>query len=250
MIQKIISHMNEHHRSELIGLVGKFGNLQECKEIALVGVDGKGLDILCDGQKVRVDFAQEVAESELKNAIIELCSSVPKTMEYDVIRQEMIDFRDAFKSVVLASVSQDGQAIASYAPLLRFEDRFFIYISEVAEHYSSIKANPNAIEVLFLEDEASAKSVILRKRLRYRAKAIFREKDALFDQIFDEFETNNPSAGGLKSIRKMGDFHFVELLLEEGRFVKGFGAAYDVDAQGNVKFAAEGSGNPHKLPHK
>lgn len=250
MIQRIISHMNDHHKQDLLGLVKKFGNIQKCEEISLVGVDLKGLDISCDGKIIRVEFPKEVSESELKNAIIDLCTSVPKTMQYEEIKQEMLEFRDGFGSVVIASVDAQNHAIASYAPLLKFENRFFIYISEVAEHYASIKANPESIEVLFLEDEKEAKSVILRKRLRYKAKAVFREKDALFDQIFDHFEANNASAGGLKTIRRMGDFHLVELLFQEGRFVKGFGAAYDIDAHGEIKFAAEGSGNPHQLPHK
>ncbi|WP_027327097.1 HugZ family heme oxygenase [Helicobacter pametensis] len=250
MIQKIISHMNDHHKEDLVALAKKFGNLKECHEIALVGVDNKGLDISCDGKMIRADFATQVEESELKNAIIELCMSVPKTMEYDKIKQEMLEFRAKFGSVMIASIDENHQAIASYAPLLTYKDRFFIYISEVAEHYASIKANPNSIEILFLEDEASAKSVILRKRLRYKTKAVFREKDAEFDEIFDHFEQNNANAGGLKSIRKWDDFHLVELIFQKGRFVKGFGAAYDIDEKGNLKFAAEGSGNPHKLPHK
>ncbi len=250
MIQRIISHMNEHHKAELIGLAQKFGNIHHPKEISLVGVDTKGLDISADGKMLRVDFPKEVQESELKDAIIDICSSVPKTTQYEEVKQEMLKFRDGFGSVVIASIDRDNQAIASYAPLLKFQNRFFIYISQVAEHYASIKANPNSIEVLFLEDEKEAKSVILRKRLKYRAKAEFKEKNAEFDEIFDHFEKDNPHAGGLKTIRTMGDFHLIELHLQEGRFVKGFGAAYDIDAQGNVKFAAETSGNPHKMPHK
>lgn len=249
MIQRIISHMNDHHKNELLGLAKKFGGIQECKEIALIGVDTKGLDISCDGKTIRVDFPKEVLESELKNAIIEICSSSTTTQD-EKIEQEMLAFRDSFGSVIIASIDRHQQAIASYAPLLRYEDRFFIYISEMAEHYQSIRANPHSIEVLFLEDEKEAKSVILRKRLKYKAKAVFKEKDSEFEQIFDHFEANHPSSGGLKTIRKMGDFHLVELFFKEGRFVKGFGAAYDIDEKGNLKFAVEKEGNPHKMPHK
>lgn len=250
MIENIISHMNSHHQNELLGLAKKFGNITQCTNIALVGVDTKGLDISCDGKMIRVDFPKEVEMSQLKDAIIEICSSVPKTMQYDEIQKEMLEFRDSFGSVIIASVDQNKQAVASYAPLLKYKDRFFIYISEVAEHYASIKANPNAIEVLFLQDEKEAKSVILRKRLKYKTHVEFKEKDALFDAIFDQFEAKHTSAGGLKSIRKMGDFHLIELHFQEGRFVKGFGAAYDIDKEGNLKFAAETDGNPHSMPHK
>lgn len=41
----------------------------------------------------------------------------------------------------------------------------YIYISEVSEHFNNIKANPNNIEIMFLEDESKAASVILRKKI-------------------------------------------------------------------------------------
>lgn len=250
MVSKIIAHMNDHHQNELIALAKKFGAIKEIQEIALNHVDTKGLDILCDGKSIRIDFPQEVTSEQLKDAIIELCQSVEKTLEYDKIKSEILDFRESFGSVVIASIDANSQAIASYAPLLKYEGRFFIYISEVAEHFASIKSNPNNIEVLFLEDECKAKSVILRKRLRYKAKAEFREKDEEFEKIFSSFEAQNPHAGGLKMIKEMQDFHLIELHFKEGRFVKGFGAAYDILENGEVKFAASDSKNPHKLPHK
>lgn len=247
MLQKIISHMNEHHKSELLGLVKRFANINECKEISLVGVDTRGLDISCDGQIIRINFPKEVLESELKNAIIELCSGISQNHQSNDIKQEILDFQHGFGSVIIASIDENHHAIASYAPLLRYQDRFFIYISQTAEHYQSIKQNPNAIEVLFLEDESKAKSIILRKRLKYKTKAIFREKDSEFEQIFDHFEASHPNSSGLSAIRKMGDFHLIELFFQEGRFVKGFGAAYDIDVEGNVQAVGSKEGNPHKI---
>lgn len=242
--------MNDHHQKELISLAKKFGAIQEIKEIRLENVDTKGLEILCDKRKIRVDFPKEVTKEQLKDAIIELCQSVEQTLEYDKIKSEILEFRESFGSVVIASVDTNSQAIASYAPLLKYKGRFFIYISEVAEHFNSIKSNPNQIEVLFLEDECKAKSVILRKRLRYKTRAEFKPKDEEFEKIFSSFEEQNPHAGGLSMIKTMQDFHLIELHFKEGRFVKGFGAAYDILENGEVKFAASDSKNPHKLPHK
>lgn len=168
--------------------------------------------------------------------------------EYDKIKSEILEFRDSFGSVMIASVDKENQAIASYAPLLKYEGRYFIYISEIAKHYHSIKANPERIEVLFLEDECKAKSVIARKRLKYQANAEFRKRDEEFEKIFDSFEAQNPQAIGLDTIRAMQDFHLIELHFKKGRYVKGFGGAYDIDEKGEVRFAM--GNNPHKFPHK
>ncbi|WP_305862582.1 HugZ family heme oxygenase [Helicobacter cholecystus] len=241
MIERIISHMNDHHKEELIGLAKRFGGVNECKEISLASVDLKGLDICCDGKNIRVDFAKEVSADELKDAIIALCTSMP----HQDVKQEMLEFRNSFGSIILSTLSKENLPIVSYAPLLKYKGRFFIYISEVADHYASLRANPNALEVLFLEDECKAKSVILRKRLKYKASVEFKQKDAEFEEIFSAFEESNSSAGGLKSIKNMKDFHLIELYFKEGRFVKGFGGAYDIDLEGNLTAAQ--SGNPHQF---
>lgn len=46
----------------------------------------------------------------------------------------------------------------------------------------------------------------------------------------------------------MLDFHLVKLEFKKGRFVKGFGQAYDIE-NGNVAHVGA-SGNPHKFLHK
>lgn len=56
---------------------------------------------------------------------------------------------------------------------------------------------------------------------------------------------NKPGGeGGIKTIRKMLDFHLVKLEFKKGRFVKGFGQAYDIE-NGNVAHVGA-SGNRHK----
>lgn len=39
MIERIISHMNDHHKDELIGLAKRFGGVQECSEVSLSSLD-------------------------------------------------------------------------------------------------------------------------------------------------------------------------------------------------------------------
>lgn len=244
--QRIISHMNEHHQVELVGLLKKFGQINEPKNAKLISVDVTGLNIgYDDGRDLRVEFPQKVAEDGLKNAVIELCQSVPKTLDFVAVKKEMREFIDEFGSVVLSTLSEKGEPIASYAPLLRDGDRCYIYVSEVSEHYGSLVSNPDNVEVLFLEDESKAKSVILRKRLRFRARAKFVDRGSEFDRVFDNFIEKTGGGGGIKTIRKMMDFHLVALEFGKGRFVKGFGQAYNV-INGEISYVG-GEGNPHKL---
>ncbi|OBV29448.1 HugZ family heme oxygenase [Helicobacter sp. CLO-3] len=248
--ESVISHMNGHHQKELEGLVAKFGGVKGAQGVKLESVDFEGLDIAYDGGKVRVEFPQKATPETIKNIIIELCMSVEKTHDLDSVEQEVVEFAKSFGSAVLASLNPKGEVLATYSAVIHHKSKFYIYVSEVAEHYESIKANPKNIELMFLEDESKAKSVILRKRLRYRVEARFVERESSeFNEVFDAFIAQTGGAGGIKTIRNMTDFHLIELIAHDGRFVKGFGQAYALH-NGKATYLG-GGGNPHsKNPHK
>lgn len=247
--ESIISHMNEHHRSNLVDLCKKFGGVEDVKEVFLKGVDFNGLDIVYNGdENLRVEFPKKADESTIKDTIIALCMSAKSTGNTSGVEKELKEFMLSFNSVALATLNKNGEVACSYAPFVSTQWGNFIYISEVSEHFENIKANPDNIEIMFLEDESKAASVILRKRLRYRVRASFIERGEEFDRIYDEFEGQTGGEGGIKTIRKMLDFHLVKLEFGKGRFVKGFGAAYDIE-NGTVKHVGANS-NPHKFPHK
>ena len=246
----IITHMNDYHSKDLEGLVRKFGNVKDPKNVKLESVDYEGLDIAHSEGKLRVEFSSKASDETIKNTIIELCMSVEKTLDTQSVEKEIKEFALSFGSVVLASQNPKNEVLATYAPVIHYNDKFFIYISEVSEHYASIKNHPNNIEMMFLEDESKAKSVILRKRLRYRVSARFIERESSeFDSVFDQFIAQSGGSGGIKTIRNMTDFHMIELIPNKGRFVKGFGQAYDI-VDGKAIYLG-GEGNPHsRNPHK
>ncbi|WP_104696814.1 MULTISPECIES: HugZ family heme oxygenase [unclassified Helicobacter] len=247
----IIKHMNEHHQSDMAGLCKKFGNATEINEVILEGVDFDGLDLVYNKtQKLRVEFAQRADHTSIKQAIIDLCQSVPKTLEFDKVKEEIENFKKEFNSCILATITQDNFPLSSYAPLIQIDGKYYIYISAVAEHFDNIKNNPQKIEVMFLEDECKAKSIILRKRLRYRAEARFIQRDSEeFNKALDSLESCMGGSGGIKTIRGFSDFSLIELIFKDGRFVKGFGQAYLISSSGEVEHIGI-SNNPHTRPHQ
>ncbi len=246
-IQSVLEHMNNHHQAELKGLAAHYSGNKSITDAKLVGVDTKGMDIEYNGStKLRVDFLKEYTTSTLKEAIIEVCQTIaPK--DTGNIKQEIDEFMKTLGSVIIASVDKNGQVISSYAPVIHCNNKLYIYISEVADHYSGISANPKNIEILFIEDEQAAKTIIARKRLKYKVEAHFIERESTeFEQALNQFEKDR-SDMGITTIRNMKDFHLVALERKEGRFVKGFGAAYDITKDGEVQHVRGGTG--HKM-HK
>lgn len=148
---------------------------------------------------------------------------MPVKFDKEQIRKEIEEFKGSFKSVILGTMSKSGKVDVTYAPYLTYENEGYIYISEIGDHFDNLKDNPQ-FEIMFLQDEKDAASVLVRKRLRYNVTAEFKERDEKFDIILDAFEEK--VGEGMKVVRKMQDFHLVKLNVVDGRFVKGFGQAY------------------------
>jgi heme iron utilization protein len=139
-------------------------------------------------------------------------------------------FIDSFQSLMLATVGEDGAPNASYAPFVVDGDRnFYIFISGLASHTQNLAATGRA-SILLIEDEAQAKQMFARRRLSYDCRVRLIERDAVnWGAIVDQFaERFGPI---VEMMRDLDDFRIVQLQPVEGRFVLGFGAAYQVDPQ-------------------
>lgn len=253
-IENIISHMNNEHKENLIDLAKKFGNAKQINDISLKNVDLEGMDIEYkenkSDKKLRVEFPKVATEDTIKQTIIDICMSAKEIKDFSGIEKEIKDFKKEFGSICIASLNQNGNVNCSYAPIIQTNWGDYIYISQVSEHFSGISKNGDNVEIMFLEDESKAASVILRKRLRYKTQTSEIPRDSEeFNKTFDEFIEITGGSGGIKTIRDMRDFYLFKLNFNEGRFVKGFGQAYDIDKNGKISFAGA-TGMPHKMPHK
>ncbi len=240
----VLKHLNEHHQEDLMDLCKKFDNAKEVTNVKALKVDYDGLTLVYNHNKeLYLAFPAKATSETLKDVIIALVLSAKKSLDIESIQREMQEFMQGFKSVCLASLHPQGNVVCSYAPLIQAFGEYYIYISEVSEHYASIAANPKNVEVMFLEDEKEAHSAILRKRVRFKTNVVFIERGELFDRVYDVFEEQNAFNASLKTIRKMLDFHLIKLEFQEGRFVKGFGAAYDIK---NGEIISLTDKNPHR----
>ncbi|WP_267523251.1 pyridoxamine 5'-phosphate oxidase family protein [Campylobacter sp. MG1] len=153
-------------------------------------------------------------------------------------------FKKSFKSVVIASIDNNGNAISSYAPIIFDGNDMYIFISEVVEHFNALKFNPNKVEIMFLQDESKAKTIFARIRLRYKVNAKILNRDDDFNRLFSLLKEQQNDEN-IDIFYNMQDFHFVKLIIKSGRFVKGFGMAYDIDENNKTHLANINS--PHKF---
>ncbi|KKN20308.1 hypothetical protein LCGC14_0936910 [marine sediment metagenome] len=143
------------------------------------------------------------------------------------ISEEILSMISSRKSLMLSSLDEDGVPYASYAPFAIGDDSLYILISDIAVHGRNLKLHPDA-SVLIIEDEDSAAELFARLRVTYKVHAehILVESDA-WNKGIDVLAKRHGER--VKSLSQMSDFNLFKLKPLGGRYVKGFGKAYQID---------------------
>lgn len=137
-------------------------------------------------------------------------------------------FPGQFKSVILGTASVDAQPQASYAPCVVDEAKnIYVFVSGLSAHTQNLTEVGKA-SALFVEDESKTTQMFARKRLSYDCTAALVERDSeQWGIIVQKFETKFGNI--IELLRDLPDFRIFQLRPSAGRFVLGFGKAYDID---------------------
>jgi putative heme iron utilization protein len=147
-----------------------------------------------------------------------------ETLPLQSVFKDFEKFINQRKTVILGTLNATVEAEASYAPVLRKDGKFYIYVSELAKHTHNLLENKN-LTLLFIEDESEAENIFARKRatLKAQAKHIARDSEG-WDSIMDTYGEHLGETA--RMLRNLQDFHLFELTCLKGNFVRGFAQAY------------------------
>lgn len=133
------------------------------------------------------------------------------------------------QSLLMATRSPQGEAEISYAPFVRHEGRFYIFISQLARHTQNLLAHPQ-VSVMLIEPERQAANPFARQRLTLRCVAEQVTRDACdFSSRMAQLKAQFGETVSL--LETLPDFHLLALTPLDGLFVAGFGKALAVDAR-------------------
>ena len=149
---------------------------------------------------------------------------------FSEIQSAYVDFPNLVQSLMLSTVTLDGQPQASYTPFVMEGDRaFYIFVSGLSSHTQNLKSTAKA-GILLIEDEAQTQQIFARKRLMYDCSVVLIERhDPQWATWADKFKARFGNL--IDMLRQLPDFQIFQLTPQGGRFVIGFGAAYEVDPE-------------------
>lgn len=126
------------------------------------------------------------------------------------------------RTLIISALDRNGNARVSYSPYVQEGDKFYIYISKIAEHYNNISNNPE-ISIMIIEDEKDNDITFARERVSFKGTArILRENEAIIEKL------STRQGKSIMDVLVGLDFDVFEITVTEGRLVKGFGKAFDV----------------------
>ncbi len=128
------------------------------------------------------------------------------------------------RTLVLATVTADGEPHASYAPFVEEAGALHVYVSALSPHTANLLGRRRA-SVLLVEDEAASPQPFARTRLSLEcAVEPLDAGSGPGSRILDAFEARFGNV--MELIRPLPDFRLLRLAPERGTFVRGFGQAY------------------------
>ncbi|NWL88734.1 MULTISPECIES: HugZ family protein [unclassified Paenibacillus] len=145
------------------------------------------------------------------------------------IKNQYLEFSNSLKTVMMSTIDEQGKPFVSYAPFVKHNGKLYVYLSRVANHYDHLENNP-LVDVMLIEDEGNTANLFARQRARFECTTQNVGNDG-YEEVFELFsETFNKKMFGM--LRTL-DFSLFEITPRNGRYVVGFGLAFDIDLMGD-----------------
>ncbi|MFM8572900.1 MAG: HugZ family protein [Pirellula sp.] len=147
------------------------------------------------------------------------------THSNDIVH-EVREFVGHCKTVILSTVSAQGEPNASYAPFAEHQGAFYVLVSGLAKHTANL-ITTGQCHAMFIADEKDSVNVFARKRVSYTCEVSeLPREDSVAKVVFDKMhEQFGPTIGMLVSLP---DFRLVRLVPGQGVWVRGFAQAIQV----------------------
>ncbi|MEA5583256.1 pyridoxamine 5'-phosphate oxidase family protein [Nodularia harveyana UHCC-0300] len=143
---------------------------------------------------------------------------------------EYENFPQTVESVIISTINAAGLPNASYTPfVMDGAKNIYIYVSGLAIHTQNLHVNP-LVSVLFIEDESKTDQIFARRRLSFDCTATLIERETEnWNQIVTQFKERFGEL--IEVFRGLPDFRIFRLTPSTGRFIIGFGTAYEISGE-------------------
>jgi len=145
--------------------------------------------------------------------------------------ERVLDLLSQHKTLVLATVDEEGIATPSYAPFISAETDLYINVSGLSQHGRDLARMVKTsggradVRVMIIEDETFSKNLLARNRITFTSSAEEVSRDSPeWQLVMEKFKTEYGKL--YDQILPLLDFTLYRLTISDARFVRGFGKAF------------------------
>lgn len=159
-------------------------------------------------------------------------------------KEKLLSILSSTKTLSLATLNTAREAELSLLPFYYDEQCFWVFVSQLSAHTQHLIDHPNC-SVLIYDNEVSPKNSFAVERLTLNCTAVLvdENKDHVLDLMTEKLGET------ITLLRQLGDFYLFALHPKGGRFIAGFGQAYDVEFTSDSEAFALHHVNPAKKPN-
>ena len=141
------------------------------------------------------------------------------------------NFKTNVKTLALATLTEEARPNISYAPFVEDDNgNFYLFLSQLAHHTQELLSHEVA-SILLMEDEQDSRQIFARQRISYHCEVDVILADELeYELMLNALEQRFGNI--IQLLRGLPDFILFKLKPYEGRYVKGFGKAYELVGEG------------------
>lgn len=156
----------------------------------------------------------------------------------------MQHFIQNIQTAIIATLDSDGNPFNSYAPYIYDDNRFYVYISDIATHAKNLQRNSKA-SLFFVEDESKTENLFARKRISLQCDSIkINRNSERFEEVLELF-AKKFDAKMVTTLKNMLDFNLYEFKVTYGEATFGFGKAYFIGGKNMDELVDRTGDNPH-----
>lgn len=145
------------------------------------------------------------------------------------------EFLEQIKSLTISSLDENGYPFSSYAPYVKYNNKYYVYLSLMAKHSSNLTQNKIA-SIFFCEDEQDCKNIFAKKRVSIQCETLkLAQNTQNEEEILNKFKAKFGEEM-VNMLKKMGDFYLFEFTPFYGEAVFGFGKAYNLGGENFEEF--------------
>ena len=149
--------------------------------------------------------------------------------------KNLLEFLEPIKSLTISSLDDKRYPFSSYAPFVKYNHKYYVYLSLMAKHSSNLTQNKIA-SIFFCEDEQDCKNIFAKKRVSIQCETLkLAQNTQNEEEILNEFKAKF-SEEMVNMLKKMGDFYLFEFTPFYGEAVFGFGKAYNLGGENFEEF--------------